>query len=198
MKYWLKTFLLAMLLCGGIVLRAEDRIGMVDMEKVFREYHKSRAVEEFINQRATSARNYLNQMQEQLKKLRAEMHTLGTNAGNPALSTNELIEAKRKADGAIHKVKAKEAEIELYTSRISREIRELETQKRAEIMGDINAEVRRRAAARGFNFIVDSSGRTLNRMPSFIVFPADRDITAEVIRELNRTAAIKKSKEVKK
>ena len=121
---------------------------------------------------------------------------LGTNAGNPALSTSELIEAKRLADDAIRKVKAKEVEIELYTTQISREIRELETKKRAEIIADINAEVRRRAAARGFNFVIDSSGRTLNRMPVLLISPVDRDMTAEVIRELNRTAVVKK--EVKK
>lgn len=189
-----KAFLvLAIAVCGQIAFSA-DRIGTVDLEKVFREYHKSRAVEEFINQRADAVRTYLNQMREQLKTLRAEMHKLGTNAGNPALSASELANAKRLADDAIRKVKAKEAEIELYTSQVTREIRELENKKRQEIMADINAEVRRRAAVRGFNFVMDSSGKTLNGQPALVVVPAERDITAEVIRELNRTASIKKVK----
>ena len=189
-----KAFLiLAIAVCGQIAFSA-DRIGTVDLEKVFREYHKSRAVEEFINQRADAVRTYLNQMREQLKTLRAEMHKHGTNAGNPALSASELANAKRLADDAIRKVKAKEAEIELYTSQITREIRELENKKRQEIMADINAEVRRRAAVRGFNFVMDSSGKTLNGQPALVVVPAERDITAEVIRELNRTASIKKVK----
>ena len=63
-------------------------------------------------------------------------------------------------------------------------------------MADINAEVRRRANIRGFNFILDRSGKTLNGQPALLVFPNDRDITAEVIRELNRTAA--KTKQEKK
>lgn len=189
-----KAFLvLAIAVCGQIAFSA-DRIGTVDLEKVFREYHKSRAVEEFINQRADAVRTYLNQMREQLKTMRAEMHKLGTNAGNPALSASELANAKRLADDAIRKVKAKEAEIELYTSQVTREIRELENKKRQEIMADINAEVRRRAAVRGFNFVMDSSGKTLNGQPALVVVPAERDITAEVIRELNRTASIKKVK----
>ena len=189
-----KAFLiLAIAVCGQIAFSA-DRIGTVDLEKVFREYHKSRAVEEFINQRADAVRTYLNQMREQLKTLRAEMHKHGTNAGNPAMSASELANAKRLADDAIRKVKAKEAEIEVYTSQITREIRELENKKRQEIMADINAEVRRRAAVRGFNFVMDSSGKTLNGQPALVVVPAERDITAEVIRELNRTASIKKVK----
>ena len=66
-----KAFLvLAIAVCGQIAFSA-DRIGTVDLEKVFREYHKSRAGEEFINQRADAVRTSLNQMREQLKTLRA-------------------------------------------------------------------------------------------------------------------------------
>ena len=189
-----KAFFALVLILGGAVSFAADRIGTVDLEKVFREYHKSRAVEEFINQRADAVRTYLNQMREQLKNLRTEMHRLGTNAGNPALSSAELANARKLSDDAVRKVKAKEAEIELYTSQVTREIRELENKKRQEIMADINAEVRRSAAVRGFNFVMDSSGKTLNGQPALVVVPAERDITAEVIRELNRTASIKKVK----
>lgn len=189
----LKKILPVLLLFSVCLLQATDRIGVVDLEKVFNEYHKSRSVEEFINQRADAVRNYLKQMREQLKSMRAEMHKLGTNVGNPALNAAELAEAKNRADEAIRKVKAKEAEIELYASQVTREMRELETKKRQEIMADINAEVRRRAAVRGFNFVIDRSGKSLNGQPVLITFPADRDITAEVIRELNRTAVIKKS-----
>ena len=189
----LKKFIPVLALLCTFALQGADRIGVVDLEKVFNDYHKSRSVEEFINQRADAVRNYLNQMREQLKSLRVEMHKLGTNAGNPALNASELADARKRADEAIRQVKAKEAEIELYASQVTREMRELEAKKRQEIMADITAEVRRRAAVRGFNFVIDRSGKSLNGQPSLLVFPADRDITAEVIRELNRTAVIKKS-----
>lgn len=192
----LKTFpvLLALLACFNV--QGADRIGTVDLEKVFREYHKSRAVEEFINRRADAVRAYMKQMSEQLKKLQSEMYRLGTDASNPALNAADLAKAKKAAADAEAKVKAKTAEIQLYSTQITREIRELENKKRQEIMADINAEVRRRANIRGFNFIIDRSGKTLNGQPALLVFPNDRDITAEVIRELNRSAA--KPKQEKK
>ena len=192
----LKTFpvLLALLACFNV--QSADRIGTVDLEKVFREYHKSRAVEEFINRRADAVRAYMKQMSEQLKKLQSEMYRLGTDASNPALNAADLAKAKKAAADAEAKVKAKTAEIKLYSTQITREIRELENKKRQEIMADINAEVRRRANIRGFNFIIDRSGKTLNGQPALLVFPNDRDITAEVIRELNRSAA--KPKQEKK
>lgn len=192
----LKKFLPVLALCAVFTAQGVDRIGTVDLEKVFREYHKSRAVEEFINRRAEAVRAYLKQMREQLNKLNADMHRRGTDASNPALSAAELAKARQAAAEAEQKVKAKAAEIQLYSTQVAKEIRELETKKRQEIMADITAEIRRRANVRGFNFILDSSGKTLNAQPAVIVAPADRDITAEVIRELNRTAA--KTKQEKK
>ena len=192
----LKTFPVILVLLAFFSVQGADRIGTVDLEKVFREYHKSRAVEEFINRRADAVRAYMKQMSGQLKKLQSEMHRLGTDATNPALNAADLAKARQAAADAEAKVKAKAAEIQLYSTQVSKEIRELENKKRQEIMADINAEIRRRANIRGFNFILDSSGKTLNGQPALIVFPGDRDITAEVIRELNRTAA--KTKQEKK
>ena len=186
----------AVLVFAGNVYAA-DRLGTVDLEKVFREYHKSRTTEEFINQRADAVRSYMVQMKEQLDKLRSEARRAGTDAANPGLSDTERANTRRNAAEAARKVKAKEAEIELYSAEAARDIRELENKKRIEIMADINAEIKRRAAVRGFNFILDSSGKTLNGQPALLLFPPDSDITGEVIRELNRTAVKNKTEKQK-
>ena len=192
----IKTLPVILALLAFFSVQGADRIGTVDLERVFREYHKSRAVEEFINRRADAVRAYMKQMSEELKKLQSEMYRLGTDASNPALNAADLANARKAAADAEAKVKAKAAEIQLYSTQITKEIRELENKKRQEIMADINAEIRRRANIRGFNFILDRSGKTLNGQPALLVSPDDRDITAEVIRELNRTAA--KPKQEKK
>ena len=197
MKNFFKSLLVVLLGCWIVAVTAEDRIGVVDLEKIFREYHKSRSVESFINQRAEAVRAYLTQLQKQLNELRASARKLGTDAVNPALSENEKLIAQKNADEALRKVRAKEAEIQLYVNEVSRERKELESKKRAEIMADIHAEIKRRAAVRGFNFIIDKSGRTLNDQPALLLFPAGRDISDEVIRELNRTAPKNKT-EVKR
>lgn len=197
-RFFRLTLLSLLIVITAFGAHGADRIGVVDLEKVFREYHKSRAVEDFINQRAEAVRAYLKQMRGELELLRREMHKLGTEAGNPALSGSESGKLRQRADEAVRKVKAKEAEIQLYSTQVSREMRELENKKRLEIMADINAEIKRRSAVRGFNFILDRSGKTLNGQPALLYYPEERDITAEVIRELNRTSSIKKPTENKR
>ena len=98
---------------------------------------------------------------------------------------------QRKADAeAAAKAKAfraKEAELKLFAEERSADMRKLENSKRAEIMSDIRAELKKRAAAGGFDFVFDSSGRSMNDQPALLVYPERNDITNAVIRELNRT-----------
>jgi Skp family chaperone for outer membrane proteins len=161
---------------------------VIDLEKVFRNYYKSRIAEETINQRGEAIRNYLAQLDGQLTALRQEANKWAMNATNLALTEADRTKAKNAAIEARKKVKAKETEIELFVTENRREIKALETGKRAEIMADIQREISRRATAEGYNFVIDRSGKTLNGQPAVLFYPAKNDITDSVLRELNRTA----------
>ena len=185
----LRLLLLMIVISCSALLSAAERIGVVNYEQVFREYYKSRIAEQFINQRAEALRSYLGQMNGQLETLRSNARKLGANALNPALSAAERDKAQMAAEDAAKAVRAKEAEIKLYTAESSREMRALENRKRAEIIADIRAEVKKRAAAEGYAFIFDCSGKTMNGEPALLVYPEKNNITKSVIRELNRTAS---------
>ena len=80
----------------------------------------------------------------------------------------------------------------MYLLERRREMQELEKNKRQEIIADIQAEVRKRAAAGGYDYVFDSSGKTVNDQPALLIFPEKHDISEAVIRELNRTASTPK------
>ena len=185
-----KSILITLTLCMTAVLTAaEVRIAVVDMDKVFREYYKSRIAEEFINQQIEAARLYTGQLDSQLKTLRSEAARLGTNALNPALSESDRQQAAEQAKQAIAKVKAKENEIAAYAEDRRREFMRLQQEKRSEIINDITNEIRRRAMTENYAFVLDASGKTANGLPAVLVFPNANDISDAVIRELNRSAA---------
>ena len=185
-----KSILITLALCMTAVLTAaEVRIAVVDMDRVFREYYKSRIAEEFINQQIEAARLYTGQLDSQLKTLRSEAARLGTNALNPALSESDRQQAAEQAKQAIAKVKAKENEIAAYAEDRRREFMRLQQEKRSEIINDITNEIRRRAMTENYAFVLDASGKTANGLPAVLVFPNANDISDAVIRELNRSAA---------
>ncbi|MBR2625333.1 MAG: OmpH family outer membrane protein [Lentisphaeria bacterium] len=168
---------------------AELRIAVVDLDRIFREYYKSRIAEDFLNQQAEAARIYMGQLNTRLEAARADARKLGTNALNPALTDSDRKKAADAADAALAKVKSIETEISLYTNERMRELRRVEQEKRNEIIADIQKEIQRRAAAGNYAFVFDCSGRSTNNLPSLLVYPKKNDISDAVIRELNRSAA---------
>ena len=162
------------------------RIAVIDLQKVFKEYYKSRIAEDFIKQQAEAARLYLGQLTRQLEALNVEARRLETNARNMALDPAKRKEAETEALEAVRKVRAKETEIQLYVRERKQEMEGLEARKREEIIADIRAEIQKRAAAGGYDWVFDSSGMTTNSQPAVLLFPAKHDISAAVIRELNR------------
>lgn len=183
--------ILIVLLAGfaAVLSAAELRIAVVDLDKVFKSYYKSRIAEDFLNQQAEAARTYMSQMNSQLEALRAEARRLGTNALNPALTDQARKKAADEADAAMAKVKSKETEISLYANERRREFLRLQQEKRDSIVKDIQQEIKRRAAAGNYAFVLDSSGKTTTGLPAVLVYPAKNDISDEVIRELNRSAS---------
>ena len=186
----MKNILIVLLVGFAAVLSAAElRIAVVDLDRVFKAYYKSRIAEDFLNQQAEAARTYMSQMNSQLETLRAEARRLGTNALNPALTDQARKKAADEADAAMAKVKSKETEISLYANERRREFLRLQQEKRKGIVKDIQMEIKRRAAAGNYAFVLDSSGKTTTGLPAVLVFPAQNDISDEVIRELNRSAS---------
>ena len=183
-KLLLIAALLLPLFCSA---GSSAKIAVVDLEKVFREYYKSRIAEDLIKQQAAAYRKYIMQLQEELQQLSDAVKTARRNALNIALSQEEKNKADAEAAAKAKAFRAKEAELKLFAEERSADMRKLENSKRAEIMSDIRAELKKRAAAGGFDFVFDSSGRSMNDQPALLVYPERNDITNAVIRELNRT-----------
>lgn len=171
-----------------------SNIAVVDLEKVFREYYKSKIAEDQIRRQAGAYRSYLERLNTQLKEAQTNAANARADALNLGLSATERTKAEQRAAAAIRAVSEKRAEIELYTSGRAKDMQKLEADKRGEIMSDIRAELRRRAAAGGYDFVFDVSGKTTNNQPAILLYPEKHDLTREVINSLNRGATGKTGK----
>lgn len=175
-------------LCLWGVASGSEKIAVIDLDKVFREYYKSRIAEDTIRTQGETYRGYLVQLNDRREKLRAEARVALQNSQNVALAAEERLKARQLAMKLEAQLKELDSEIELYQENMVKSIRELERVKRAEIVADIEKCVRKRAAAEGYLYVFDSSGKTMNEQPALLVFPASCDLTKVVIEDLNRTA----------
>lgn len=189
-----KIFLLffTVFVLAASVFADSSKIAVVDLEKVFREYYKSKIAEDMIRRQAGVYRNYLERLANELKSAKAKAENARAEALNLGLSAADRTKAEQAAAQAFRTVSEKQAEIALYRSGREKDMQKLEESKRKEIMDDIKAELKKRAAAGGYTYVFDSSGKTTNNMGAILIYPASHDITSEVINNLNRRASAKK------
>lgn len=181
----LLALLLGMISFGAQAAEAQ-RFAVVNLDRVFREYRRSRIAEDAIKQQAEIYRGYMVRQGGLLARLKKEAETLRTQVANPVLTQEERTRLGAEVVIKAREAAVKEAELQLYVSERARTMREIEQKKREEIMVDLYQEINRRATAEGFDFVLDSSGKTTTDQPAVLRFPASCDLTEAVIRELNR------------
>lgn len=187
-----KIFTLFLLLTAFAALQAEVRIGVVDLEKIFREYYKSKIAEELIKQQAAVYRDHLRKLDSEHRALAEAARRAQAAAQNIAISAAERQKAQENARTTARAVAAKKAEAELYAKERAMDMRALQNRKRAEVLNDIQKQINRSAAVLGYGFVFDRSGRTSNGRGALLVYPPQRDFTKHVITELNRNQTKKK------
>ena len=189
MKKFLTTFFL--LPVAFSLLQGEVLTGVVNLERIFREYYKSKIAEELIRQQAEVYRNYLKKLESEHQTLASDAARARAAAQNLAISAAERQKAEDRAIAASKAVAAKKTEAEVYARERAVDMRTLQARKRAEILKDIQAQIARSAALLGYGFVFDYSGRTTNDLGALLLYPKQRDFTDHVIRELNRNQSKK-------
>ena len=126
----MKKLFLALLLSGVFsALQAEILTGVVDLERIFREYYKSKIAEELIRQQGTVYRNYLKKLESEHQTLVAEAARARAAAQNLALSAEERQKAEERAIAAARAVAAKKTEAEVYARERAADMRTLQSRK---------------------------------------------------------------------
>jgi outer membrane protein len=168
---------------------AEVKVAVVDMDKIFQNYYKTKIADSTLKQQADIYKAWVKKLNDSLVKLEEEFKVVRDASQNIALSTAER-EAKRfEAQKKYRETREKQVEIEQYTVEKTQQYKQLETQKRNDILIEITEEIKRRAALEGFTLVLDKSGKTLNGIPAVVYSAPAYDITEPVLAELNRGAA---------
>jgi Skp family chaperone for outer membrane proteins len=179
---------LVLLFLSVQVARAELNVGTVDMNRVLKEYRKTKEAEAKLNQAKDAAKKEFDERVEAYKKLLEEINTLNGQMDAPALATEAKTQKAKQRDEKMAKLKNMEREITEF--RQTRE-QQLEQQMRnfhETLIKEITAVVLEQAKARNFDLVFDTSGASLSRF-SPVLFSRERaDFSSDVIAALNKAA----------
>lgn len=174
-----------------------ERIAVVNMETVFRQYFKSRIAADTLRQQSEVYRTYIMAEQDKLREVEKEMNAARDAAQNLALSAAERESKKQLFEAKEQELRQKKAALNRYMVERNRTLSNVEKTKRQEILADIRAEAAKQAVSGGYTFVLDSSGMTTSGIPAVLYAPPTADLTAKILKSLNAVAVPQKDPEKK-
>ncbi len=165
---------------------ARLKIVVVDMDRLFLEYYKTKETDAVLKQKQGIYQAWTKKLNEARLRLEKEFTVLRDAAQNIALAGIEREKKRKAAEEKYQELKKKETELEQYVQQKTREYKELVSKRHKELLEEIYSEIRQYAVLKGYDFVFDKSGKTLNTIPVIIYSSQQHDITAEILDKLNR------------
>ena len=186
MKRILAALVLALTLAAAGARAAELKIAVIDMQKAFQEYEKTKTIEIKLNQQMEVFKEYSSQLNQQYQNLRKQYESARDDSQNIAYSSAERENKRRKAQQLYESLQLKEQEMTSYTESRKTQIRDMYTKLRGEVVDEIKKAVHNKAVLEGYTIVLDQSGESLNDVGFVIYVQPGLDITDAIIQDLNR------------
>ena len=184
-----RTMLCACLLLSSLALTAaEQKIGVVDMDKLFKGFYKTKLSNTKLKKQAEMFKIYAEGLAESQLKLREEFVALRDASLNVAYSETQRESKRMAAQDKYRQLKDKDSEIEQYKREKRMQMRNKELKLRKSILLEIRKTIAKYAKKCGFTVVFDASGRTLNDIPSILYYKTEIDFTDEILEIINKGA----------
>ena len=189
MKKRLMNLLMCLSLIAGMSAAAAQemslKIAVIDMNRVFQEYNKTKINEAKLKKQAEIYKEYSTQLAQSLSKLRQEFVKLRDDSQNMVYTAAERENRRMNAQEKYRQAAAKEAELREYNRERQRHLRDEYEKLRSSILADISNVVSAKCLAEGYGLVLDKSGRSLNNIPLVVYSSKMLDITESVLKTLN-------------
>ncbi len=184
----LKMLIAAAIMCFSLGVSAVEpfRAAVIDMEKVFNSYYKTKIIQSQLEEQQNVYRTHLTALNKNLQTLQEEYRVLLDAAQNITLKDSDRQQKGEAAAKKLAEVNALKTEMENYFTEKTRSFQQLEESRRNEVTGEILAEIQRRATVENYDIVLDYSGKTTTNLGSVVFFKSNLDITEKVLEELNR------------
>jgi outer membrane protein len=176
----------SMLLSAGAA-HAQLKVGTVDMTKIFASYYKTKDAEQRIGEAQATAKKEFEERMGSQKKVIEEINKLQDEARNPALSADAKGQKERARDEKINEARNLEREIQEFRVTRERQLNEQAVRMRAGIVEEIRKIIDEIVKSKGYDLVIDVSGKSLNGVPSVLFSKPDYDFSQSVIEQLNKT-----------
>ena len=173
--------------CGATAVQAQSlKVGVVDMNKVFSGYYKTKDAENKINDAREVAKKELDDRMESHKQLLDEINQLNKDIDNAALSPAAKTERQKKREDKIQQVRSLEQEINEFKSSREKQLQEQMVRMRNQIVEEIMTIINAKVKSDNYDLVFDKSGQSLNGVQIVLHANDKMEFSDDVISALNK------------
>ncbi len=199
MKQSLKTFLLvAAMAATTLTASAQQKVGTVDLRKLFDGYFKTKQADAALKEEAGEVDKQRKEMIDSLKKGEDDYKKLLEKANDQAISPEERDKGKGQAEKKLLELRETETAIKQFLDNARQRLGDKNKRIRDKILGEINEVVAAKAKGGGYSLVLDTAAETANTTKVLVFTAGEGDLTDSVLVQLNSTAPAGWDKEAAK
>ena len=178
----------ASFLAAGVGHAQKLNIATVDMQELFKEYHRTNEAQKTINVERARIQKENNERLARIRQLENELQTLKKQLEDPSISDSKKQELFKDWQGKQQEGIALDRERREFLQRRNQALNEKMVQRMRGILEEIRKLVEERAKAEDYDYVFDKSGLSTSQVP-FLLYTKDAtDITPGLLKELNKDA----------
>ncbi len=179
-------FAVGLCFAGVNAASAQVKVGVVDMNKVFGGYYKTKDAENKINDARETAKKELDDRMESHKQMLDEINTLNKDADNKALSESARADRTKKRDEKIQQTRQLEQEINEFKGSREKQLQEQAVRMRNQIVEEIMTIINTKVKTDNYDLVLDKSGQSLNGVQIVLHSKDNMEFSDDVIAALNK------------
>jgi len=165
---------------------AQNKIGTVDMDKIFKSYYKTKDAEARINEARAQAKKELDDRMETYKENLDHINKLNDELQSTALSKDKKDDKAKERDQKISETKNLEREITEFRTTREKQLQEQAVRMRNGIVDEITKLIQDKVKSDNYDFVIDKSGTSLNGVPVVLYARDAADFSDDIITQLNK------------
>ncbi len=179
---------LSLMAAGSVSAQSPMKIAVVDMKRVFQEYHKTKDAEKKVNEDKSKAKKDLDTRSNQYQTLVGEWDKASKIVQDKLVNAELKAQKQQEMQKLTSEIKALEREIDEFRRRREQQLQEQVMRMRKGLLDDIAEQVEGKSKKDNYDLVFDKSGVSPSGV-KFLLHSKDAvDITNEILADLNKNA----------
>ena len=178
------------LFLAGISQAETNKIGIIDMQRVWDKYYKTKQAQAQVDDQTADFEKRKKGMMDDYQKANRDYKKLMESATDQAVSSDERDRRKSAAEKKLLEIQEIQQDANLF-QRTTDEQLKMQARRMTEIiLRDIRDLVEAKAKAGGYTLVIDVAAKSAVGTPIVLYTNGQNDMTQEVLLQLNSTAPV--------